>query len=72
MKQKIWQLKDIRLPINQNLAKFVTLYFNQAKDISFSQLTYTIQASLVIRGGYVPEKFMIREYQIYYFRPTYA
>ncbi len=33
---------------------------------------YKLQMSLVIRGGYVPEKFMTHEYQIYFFWPTYA
>ncbi len=37
-----------------------------------SYIVFHIQASLVIRGGYVPEKFMTREYQIYQFRPIYA
>jgi len=47
-------------------AIYISLVLNMAKNALRNNY---IQESLVIRWGYVPEKFMTCQYQIHYFRP---
>jgi len=62
---------------NIMLMKFKHLTFTKVGKISVKTTTkafniFTIQATLVIRGGYDPEKFVTRIYQICHFKPEHA
>jgi hypothetical protein len=51
-----------------NKKALVTLFYGPQTQIFYIPITAK-QVSLAIRGGYIPSKIFIREYQNHYFKP---